>query len=216
MNLTVKQQKPTDKLWLDEQGTGIPYNRTSKYEKVAEVAISKIAKRALALNKELDAFKRDFKGAMDVLSAVFVESNEGKSATKKGNITLYNFDRSIKVEVNVNEPIHFDEEYIKLAKAELDSFLKESLKDVGSWIEPLIMAAFEKSRGELDTDKVLSLKKHADRIKDERYHKAMKYIDKAINRPTSKEYYRVFVRGNDGQYKNIQLNFSSIELCGLK
>ena len=208
--LTVKQQKPADKLWRDEAGTEIPYNRTTKYEKVAEVSISKLAKEALAINNKLSAFKSDLKGTVGVLYAAFVEANEGKPISKKGNITLYNFDRSIKVEVNVNEPIHFDEEYIKLAKAELDSFLKESLKDVGSWIEPLIMAAFEKSRGELDTDKVLSLKKHAERIKDERYHKAMKFIDQAINRPTSKEYYRVWVRGEDGQYKNIQLNFSAL------
>lgn len=210
MTLLVKQQKPADKNWMDEAGTVIPYNRTTKYEKVAEVGISKLAKRALAINSDLDAFKRDLKGTVEVLYQIFVESNDGKETTKKGNVTLYNFDRSIKVEVAVNEPIHFDEEYIKLAKAELDSFLKESLKDVGSWIEPLIMAAFEKSRGELDTDKVLSLKKHADRIKDERYHKAMKYIDKAINRPTSKEYYRVWVRNATGQYQNIQLNFSAI------
>jgi len=88
--------------------------------------------------------------------------------------------------------------------------LKDNLGKAADWIEPLILSAFEKSRGELDTDKVLSLKKHAKRITDPRYHKAMEYIDQAINRPTSKQYERVWVRNASGQYENIQLNFSAI------
>ena len=210
MNLVIKQQKPADKVWRDEAGVEIPFNRTTKYEKTAEVALSKLAKEALAINRKLEAFKTDLKGTVEAMYAAFVESNDGKATSKKGNITLYNFDRSIKVEVNVNEPIHFDEEFIKLAKAELDALLADELEGTSSWIKGVISDAFEKSRGELDTDKVLGLKKHASRTTDERYHKAMKFIDQAINRPTSKEYYRVWVRGDNGQYQNVQLNFSAI------
>lgn len=209
--LTVTQQKPADKKWLDEQGEAIPYDRTTTYERKAESNLAKLAKEALVINSRLAAFKSTIKATAEALYADFVKSNDGKTIGKgKGNITLYNFNRTIKLEVAVNEPIHFDEEYIKLAKAELDSLLKDSLKEVSSWIEPLIMSAFEKSRGELDTDKVLSLKKHAKRITDPRYHKAMEFIDQAINRPTSKEYFRVWVRNASGQYENIQLNFSAV------
>jgi len=209
--LTVKQQKPADKNWLDEEGKVIPYNRTTPYERKAETLISKLAKEAININVKLLNFKSEVKAQAEELYKTFVAANNGKIQGKgKGGITLYNFDRSIKIEVAINEPIHFDEEFIKLAKAELDALLKDSLKEVASWIEPLIMSAFEKSRGELDTDKVLSLKKHASRITDPRYKKAMDFIDKAINRPTSKEYYRVWVRNDAGQYQNVQLNFSAI------
>jgi hypothetical protein len=211
MNLTIKQQKPADKKWADEAGEQIPYERTTKYERAAESAIAKLAKEAVMINAKLENFKTQIRETAQDLYNKFIEQNDGKIQGKgKGNITLYNFNRSIKVEVAVNEPIHFDEEYIKLAKAELDAFIKDSLGESSKWIEPLILSAFEKSRGELDTDKVLSLKKHAARITDERYHKAMKFIDQAINRPTSKEYYRVWIRDGQGQYKNVQLNFSAI------
>lgn len=211
MQLIIKQQKPADKKWLDEEGDLIPYERTNKYERAAESAIAKLAKEALVINSKLEIFKAQIRQTAQDLYDKFVEQNEGKIQGKgKGNITLYNFNRSIKVEVAINEPIHFDEEFIKLAKAELDAFIKDSLGESSKWIEPLILSAFEKSRGELDTDKVLSLKKHAARITDERYHKAMKFIDQAINRPTSKEYYRVWIRNDQGQFQNVQLNFSAI------
>ncbi|MBD1394288.1 DUF3164 family protein [Mucilaginibacter glaciei] len=212
--LTIQQQKPADKIWLDEEGTTIPYARITQFERKREVSIFKMAKDALLINDKLSSFKQFIKTTCEQLYSEFLASNNGKIQGKgKGGITLYNFDRSIKVEVSINEPIHFDESFIKLAKAELDAIFADELESASAWIRDIISDAFEKNRGELDTDKVLSLKKHASRVPAHikpRYDKAMGFIDQAINRPTSKEYYRVWVRGDDGQYKNIQLNFSSI------
>lgn len=211
--LTIKQQKPADKIWLDEQGQSIPYARTTPYERKAELNIGRLAKEAIVLNDKLAAFKTLITQTVQELHIEFLASNNAVQTKGKGNVTLYNFDRSIKVEVNVNEPIRFDEEYIKLAKAELFGILDDELSGASSWIKGLITDAFEKSRGELDTDKVLSLKKHASRVPTnikERYDRAMGYIDKAINRPVSKTYHRVWVRGENGHYQNVQLNFSSI------
>ncbi|MEO7212629.1 DUF3164 family protein [Mucilaginibacter sp.] len=211
--LTFNQQKPADKKWLDEQGNVIPYDRTTPYERKAESNISKLAKEAIAINAKLNIFKAFIDETAEMLYQEFVKTNNGLQGKGKGNVTLYNFDRSIKLEVSVSEPIRFDEEYIKLAKAELDDVLRNALKDAETWVKGIITDAFEKKRGELDTDKVLALKKHAFRVPEHikpQYDKAMDFIDKAINRPTSKKYHRVWVRGTDGQYKSVQLNFSSI------
>src|SRR6185437_12762400 len=154
MNLIIKQQTPKDKVWTDEEKIDVPYSRTTPYERKAEANLTKIAKEAIALNAKLTAYKNDMRAKVEELYKDFVAQNGGKIQGKgKGAITLYNFNRTIKVELSINEPIRFDEEYIKLAKAELDAFLKEALKDISSWVEPMILSAFEKSRGELDTDK---------------------------------------------------------------
>ncbi len=63
----------------------------------------------------------------------------------------------------------------------------------------------------MDTDKILSLRRHAADVKDPRYGEAMALIDKAIRKPKSKEYYRVWVKADNGQYRSVELNFSYIE-----
>lgn len=208
--LTVTTQKPGDKLWRDEQGQVIPYARTTPYERKAETTISKLAKEALAINAKQVTFKNEIMAAFEVLYAEFLKTNAAPANKGKGNRTFYNFDKSIKITIDVNEPIRFDEEYIRLAKDELDTMLNEELGETAGWLKGVITDAFEKSRGELDTDKVLSLKKHASRTDNARFHKAMGYIDKAINRPTSKAYPRVWVRDENGQFQNVQLNFSAL------
>lgn len=211
-NLTVKQQKPSDKTWFDEQGNGVPFNRLTKFEKNKEATIGKLAKEALAISNKLLHFKATIKAAIEQMHLEMLADNEAspQKGKGKGNRTFYLFDRSVKVEVNINEPIRFDEEYIKLAKNELDIMLAEELGETADWLKGIITDAFEKNRGELDTDKVLSLKKHASRTTNARFHKAMGYIDKAINRPTSKAYYSVSIRNAEGKYELVQLNIAAI------
>ena len=72
------------------------------------------------------------------------------------------------------------------------------------------MDAFSTTGGSLDYKKVLSLRKHADDIKDERFSKAMSFIDKSIRRPSSTEYFRIWVLNDAGKYIDVQLNFSKI------
>ena len=86
----------------------------------------------------------------------------------------------------------------------------ESISTDKEFIKELVMSAFQTSKGQLDTKRVLGLKKHAKRIKDERYHEAMALIDDSIRKPSSKTYFRVWLRNTQGTYESIDLNFSSI------
>ncbi len=121
------QQKASDKVWNDESGTGIPYNRTTKVERLHERSSAKIAKLALDVNKRLVAFN-------DVISDLSQEAYDAYMQSKgidkktKGNYTWYNFDRSIKIEINVNQPIVFDSLTITAAKEKLDEFLDANIE----------------------------------------------------------------------------------------
>ena len=128
----------------------------------------------------------------------------------KGNFTFFNFDGSIKIEVQVNEMITFDTILIEKAKQKLMELVGESISEDKEFIKELVMSAFQTSRGQLDTKRVMGLKKHAKRIKDERYHDAMALIDESVRRPSSKTYFRVWLRAAQGDYESIDLNFSSI------
>ncbi len=207
---TFKQHKASDKLWKEESGMAIPNNRLTKYEKKAERELAKIARTAISLNAKLVEFKDHVQVTVRELYEQYMAENNGKLGKNKGNVSLYNFDRSVKVEVNVNEQITFDDLGIENVRAKLMAFIDDNINREKEFIVALVKSAFETSRGKLDVKKVLSLKKHASRIKSPQYQEAMHLLDKAIRRPRSKTYFRVWIRNAEGGYDDVQLNFSSI------
>lgn len=207
--MELKLQSAKDKTWRDEQGAEIPYNRTTAIERKKENFSHRLAKSAIQINKELADFKKTITVMCNEVFTDVMTEKERKKATK-GNFTWYNFNGSIKIEVSINENIEFDGMLIEKAKQKLLEIVSEGIKDDKAMIKELVLSAFQTSKGRLDTKKILGLKKHSSRIKDKRYHEAMAFIDSSIRRPDSKTYFRVWVKDASGQYKLIDLNFSSV------
>jgi hypothetical protein len=209
--LQIRTQTIKDGFWLDEEGKKVDVKRLTPYEKQCEKHAGVIAKQAIVINKQLTEFKeRVEKTAKELYQAFLVENNGKPKGKGKGGNTIYNFDRSIKVEVSIGQPITFDDNLIDLAKQKLDEILEDGLQGAKDFIKEWIMGAFETSRGKMDTKRVLGLSKYESRVDDPRYTEAMALIKRAIRRPESKEYFRVWVKGANNQYQDIQLNFSSI------
>lgn len=206
MNIT--QQKSSEKIWKNEAGESVPYNRTTTYERAAERVTAILARKAVAINQVLSDFKQTIQFEAGELYEAFLKENNGVAG--KGNKVFYNFDRSVKIEVSVNETISFDENTIGLAKSKLDEFLTKNTHGIDAVIKELVLSAFETSKGRLDAKKVLSLKRHESRINDKLFSEAVGLIDKAIRRTDSKTYFRVWIKDDNGAYQNIDLNFSSI------
>lgn len=202
-------QKSTAEYWIDETGNKIPYNRTSKVERLMERKATSLLKTAKELNVSLASFKELIESVSKEIFEAFMAEKDLKNATK-GNFTWYNFDRSIKIEVSISERITFDELQIVSAREKLDQFLTENMDGKVEFIKELVIDAFKTSRGQLDAKKVMSLLKYKSKIKNEVYQSAMADIESAIRRPSSKVYYRVSERLENGIYKVIDLNLSSI------
>ncbi len=208
--MNIKKQTPKDKVWSDEQGIEVPFDRTTKTERMKESHAYKLATTAQKINSQLVDFKAQIRTLCDdVFTSVLTES-ERKKATK-GNFTWYNFNGSIKIEVSINENIEFDGLLIEKCKQKLLELVGESISADKAFIKELVLSAFQTSKGKLDTKKIMSLKKYTTKINDERYTEAMQYLDQSIRRPDSKTYFRVWIRDEHGQYQNIDLNFSSVQ-----
>lgn len=205
-----KTHKNTDKLWTDESGMQIPVTRVRASEKFRERAAGSLHQKAISINKQLLDFKNLLEEASKNVHAYILKDNKIEKDTSKGNFTWYNFDRSIKIEVSVNERIEFDEALISMCKSKLDEFITANLNGVDTFVKELINDAFQNTKGKLDSKKVMSLLKHRSKIKDQRYQDAMELLEKSIRRPDSKTYYRVWEKDAKGEYQNINLNFSSI------
>jgi hypothetical protein len=201
------------KQWIDENGLEIPTARITKSEKMREAAADRLLKKANEINRRLAAFKDEVSESADEIMAQVFEENGVNSELRKGNFTFYNFDRSIRVEVSMQERIDFDDAMIAVAKEHFDEFLATNSSALDEMIRQLIMDAFSTSRGKLDTKKVLSLVKYRQRVpatKYPKFHAAIDAIEKAIRRPDSKRYFRIAKRNGNGEYDNVELNFSSI------
>ncbi len=202
--------KPKDKLWVDESGAQIPNNRINKVERLHERCAGKIIKQALDINKRLLSFNQMLSELSQEAFDAYMQS-KGIDKKTKGNFTWYNFDRSVKIEVNVNEPIVFDDLTITAAKTVLDEFLGQEITSKNDFVKPMIIDAFKSQRnGSLDVKQVLKLTKWEDRVNKPSFTKAMNLIREAIRRPKTKTYRRVWIKSKDGDYKIVELNLSKM------
>lgn len=204
------KQTSKDKIWLDESGAQIPYSRVTKSERLMERSSYKIFQQAVDINSRLSNFK-------DLIRTLCQEAHEAflleKNITRKtkGNFTWFNFNRSIKIEVNVNEPIKFDPMTIAAAKEKFDEFLDKDISSKSDFGKQLVHEAFETQRsGNLDTKRVMGLSRHKKKVNDILFTEACDLIEQAIRKPQTKTYFRVWLKNEDGSYDNIDLNLSSI------
>jgi len=204
-------QKLSSPEWVDESGRKIPTKYITKAQKLREVSASKIVSKALSIQKLLEEFKDVIrKLSEDVLQKQMIAYGAG-NREHKGNFTWYNFDRSIRIEVSVNDRIDFDDIAIKAAKEALDNFINESLDEKTLFLKELVTDAFSTSRGKLDSKKVLSLTKYQDKIEHPEFQRALACIRDGIRKPDSKTYYKIYVKNYvTNEYEYIDLNFSSI------
>lgn len=210
MKNTARTFKSTDSEWVDESGTSIPYNRITKAERLMERSSARIVKQALLISLKLENFKDLIRDLSQEAYDAFMDE---KTSTRKskGNFTWFNFDRSIKIEVSVNEPIQFDDLTIQAAKEKLDQFLDENIQSKNEFAKEMVLDAFETQRsGSLDTKKVMNLTRYESKVNDPLFSEAVALINQAIRRPKTKTYFRVWLKDDAGEYQNIELNLSSI------
>lgn len=206
------KQLPKDRTWIDESGSEIPYNRTTAAERLKERHAYALLSDAEAINKKA----ADFKTKITELVNEVIEAAREENSVKlegKGNFTWYNFNRSIKIEVNVNEQITFDELTIESAKEKLMELIRHNISG-DDFIISIVEDAFQTSKGKLDPKKILGLRRHTERIKNTKlkaeWSDIMTLIDKSISRPNSKTYFKVWKKDEEGKYKGVELNFSAL------
>ena len=126
----------------------------------------------------------------------------------KGNVTLFTYDGSYKMQLAVQEHIRFDER-IHAAKALIDECLHDWSEGAKPELKALIDNAFEVDKeGNLSTAKILSLRRVE--IADKRWNQAMEAISDSVQVVGSKDYIRFYQRDADGKYQPISLDMASV------
>lgn len=200
-------QKKSDKLWKNHKGNDVPREYVPAFEISKEAAVAKVFTNAEAISKKLAAFKSLAFSVSDSLYSQMMQAANVSMGDKKGNFTLYNFDKSIKIEVNVSDRIEFGEE-INFAQMKLNEFILAKTTGGDSELHELISNAFTTSKGRLDTKRILSLFTY--KISHPLWVEAMDLIKKAMQTNSSVRYLTVSTRDENGKYNLLNLNFSNL------
>jgi hypothetical protein len=194
----------------DHNGYEIPMSSVAKIElqkdKTARKMADKFKKMSVMLyNLKDEAFDEADKIYEAQLRAYEIDGRDTEKM--KGNFTFYSYDKHFKIEVNIGQRLEFDDK-INLAKAEIDEYLKDITEGQNNDIITIVNHAFTTVRGKLDHKKILQLFSY--KIKNARWEKAMTLLKDSITTNHSKRYIKVLERDSNGEYQNINVQFSSL------
>lgn len=210
----VKIHTSKDSVWVNAAGDQVPLKFVPKSDKQKEAHAGKIYRAALNVEKVLNEFYDLMREALEEIQKVVKEEYELKAKKEKkqgkGSFTWYNFDKSLKVEADVNDIVKWDEALMTEALQLLNQYIDNSLNETNVLIKKLINDAFANSKGMIDSRKVFQLLKYEKEIRSTKFQKACELMKAAQGIDKTKLYMRVWERTESGEYRNINLNFSTI------
>jgi hypothetical protein len=195
------------KIWKNHKGEIVPANYVPDFDKKKEKVIERHFKRAQEVNALLDKFKKEALEQCDGIYESMMAHANIELSERKGNYTLNSFDKSIKIEVAVQDRIEFDDN-INFAQKKIEEFLQLKMEGTDLELVELITNAFKTNKGKLDNKRILSLFRY--KITHPLWLEAIELITKSIQTNSSTRYFTIWQKNEEGTYKQIQLNFSSI------
>lgn len=205
----MQNQQTTPGFWQDANGRLIPESMIKPIDQARDALCRDLCAKALEVNKVLSDFKKVVFDDVNAFVELSAEQYNVKLGGKKGNLTLYSFDGSLKIQLAIAEHMVFDER-LQAAKHLIDECITEWSQGSRDEIKVLVGAAFQTDKeGKINTGRVLALRRLA--ITDEKWQSAMTAIGESLQVVGSKEYIRFYQRiGNTDQYQAISLDVAAI------
>ncbi len=200
-------KKSNKKVWIDHTGAEIPAKYVPSIKKKEDRTVSKIHQKALKLHNMLKEFKEEAIIMADDMYREMAMENKIMLDDKPHNFTLFSFDKSIKIEMQVHNRIEFDST-IDFAQQKINEFLEEKTKGIDDELIVIIQSAFKTSRGRLDAKKIMQL--FSLKINHPKWKEAMEILKNSMNINHTKRYLNIYAKDEEGKYKLVTLNFSAL------
>lgn len=192
----------------NDKGYLIPIDKIKPLDKLRDETVKKMVSIGKELHEQMVIQKELLFGLFNDFVELSASEYEVVLGGKKGNITLKSFDGQYQAQIAVSENIVFDER-LQIAKQLIDECIHAWSEGSNENIRALINGAFQVDKeGKISTGRVLSLRRLD--ITDDKWIRAMQAIGDAITITDTKEYIRLYERGEDGKYSQISLDFASL------
>jgi len=195
--------------WKDPKGNLVPEVNIKPLDRLRDEFVKNAIENVLIEHDTMVELKQKLFSEFDAFIDLSFSEYGANIGGKKGNVTLYSFDHSLKLEVQVMEHIAFDER-LQAAKALIDECIREWGATAHPGLMALINDAFQVDKaGKVSTARVLGLRRH--NIEDEKWKRAMTAISDSIQSVGSKRYMR-FYRRTPGteNYEPISLDIAKL------
>jgi len=190
----------------DHKGFDIPVRVIPKLDLTKHKAAERLYKKGQALHEKLKEFKELFFETLDEIYKEDADEN-GVIGKGKGNYTITTYDKGIKLSISVSDHVSFDNK-IEFAQEKLNDFLALKTKNVDNDLALIVNNAFKTSKGRLDAKRIFELFSY--NIKHPLWVEAIDLIRASIQVDHSKRYPQIYERNDNGEYKPLSLNLSSI------
>lgn len=175
------------------------------YEELKADAVLSLIQIAQNLHEQLADFKKHSFETMESLYEILKEYS-GRHADSKGNfkVEFQNF----KIEYSRQERGSYDERATE-AEGYIFDFIKNRYADDQATKE-FILSLLERKKGDLDPNKIQKLYTYEPKFNDEIFSRACALFRESYKNDFSKDYIRFYQREENGQWKQIILQFSAI------
>lgn len=203
----MKQQGNT---WTDPNGNPVQFPRVNPLERWEETNANRLltkAKRAETILIDLHNYMKE------IAEKAFKKYKEKNPETTKSGHTWYNFDHTIKIVTDVQTQYTFDEDKLR----EIEEKFMDFIKGFGSESEEVVLltsivsSAFKKSGGKIDNTRLEKLIGYEKKIDNKDFKQMIALLKKVKKKDGVKVYFRIWEKEDD-EYKQVQLNFSSITI----
>ncbi|MFA5628151.1 MAG: DUF3164 family protein [Thiohalomonadaceae bacterium] len=210
MAKAIKKGKGTipDKL-RDQDGHLVPIKYIPEHDLRRHMMVTDIITKANKVSTVIRAFKDYVVSETNAFVEEMMKEGGIEPDKFRGNVTLYNFEKSSKIEVNNHDFISFSEK-IGVARELIDECLNEWTKGTKKELRLIVSKAFKTDkRGLLDTKRILDLLSYE--IEDPRWQKAMEVIKESISINKRKQYYSFRTKNEQDEWTRIILDFAGIK-----
>lgn len=200
-------QQAKEKTWKDVDGIEVPKKYIDRITQKTERVLSKVINKTLLFQKKAMTLKDEIITECDELYLEMMKAADVEIKERKGNYSIFCFDRSIKAEMKISDRIEVDEK-MNFAHEKIKEFLALKTKNADEVLTVLVNGAFNAKTNKVNVKDVLKMFRY--KIKDKLWVEAMDLAKESIHKNKSVRYLAIYQKNPEGKYEQIQLNFSAL------
>lgn len=199
-----------DGFMQNAQGHMVPIDMVDKLDIERDKMINMVLTDAQKVQGTMTSFRDRSSTRIQKFMEKAFKKYQTKLGGDKGNVSFISYDGNIKLSITIGTQIVFDER-IAVAKQLID----ECLLDWGKNADPKLMTVIEQafqtdSEGNAIPSRILGLKSL--KIKDTKWNRAMRALNDSQKVGSSKPYFRIYVKDEDGEFKQMPLDMAKLPM----